>query len=114
MVVVWSISAKSDLKNAFNYIAIDSRKNAEIVRDTLITLTIDLANNPEKHPLDKFKTKNDRIWRAFEKYQYRISYRVLEHQIRIVRMRIQASLRLNFNRSQKAFLVFHNSLNQNL
>jgi len=87
MVVVWSNSAKAELKKAFNYIALDSLQNAQIVRDTLIDLTLDLTENPEKHPLDKFKKLNDGNWRAFEKYHYRISYRVLENQIRIVRIR---------------------------
>lgn len=87
MVVVWSNSAKAELKKAFDYIALDSLQNAQIVRDTLIDLTLDLHENPEKHPLDKFKKHNDGSWRAFEKYHYRVSYRILENQIRIVRMR---------------------------
>jgi plasmid stabilization system protein ParE len=87
MVVVWSNGAKAELKKAFDYIALDSLQNAQLVRDTLIDLTIDLAENPEKHSLDKFKKHNDGSWRAFEKYHYRISYRILENQIRVVRMR---------------------------
>ena len=87
MVVVWSNSAKAELRKAFEYIALDSLQNAQMVRDTLIDLTIDLTENPEKHPLDKFKKNNDGAWRAFEKYHYRISYRIIKNQIRIVRMR---------------------------
>jgi len=58
-----------------------------MVKNALIDLTIDLPQNPEKYPLDKFKTNNDGTWRAFGKYHYRISYRILENQIRIVRVR---------------------------
>ena len=58
-----------------------------MVRDTLIDLTIELPENPEKHTLDKFKKDNDGTWRAFEKHHYRISYRIIKNQIRIVRMR---------------------------
>jgi plasmid stabilization system protein ParE len=36
MVVAWSNSAKAELRKAYNYIALDSLKSAEIVRDTLI------------------------------------------------------------------------------
>jgi hypothetical protein len=43
-----------------------------MVKNALIDLTIDLPQNPEKYPLDKFKTNNDGTWRAFEKYHYRI------------------------------------------
>ncbi|MBS1529872.1 MAG: type II toxin-antitoxin system RelE/ParE family toxin [Bacteroidetes bacterium] len=87
MVVVWSNSAKAELKKAFDYISLDSLQNAIMVRDNLIDMSVDLTQNPEKHPLDKFKTNNDGTWRAFEKHHYRISYRVLTGQIRIVRMR---------------------------
>jgi len=87
MVVVWSDSAKAELKKAYEYIALDSLQNAKMVRDTLIDLTIELPNHPEKHSSDKFKKDNDGTWRAFEKYHYRISYRILKNQIRIVRMR---------------------------
>ena len=87
MVVVWSNSAKAELRKAFDYIALDSLQNAQMVRDELIDLTIDLAEDPEKYPLDKFKKDNDGTWRAFEKYHYRISYRMLKNQVRIVRMR---------------------------
>lgn len=87
MVVVWSDSAKAELRKAYEYIALDSLQNAKMVRDTLINLTIELPEHPEKYPSDKFKKDNDGTWRAFEKYHYRISYRIFENQIRIVRMR---------------------------
>lgn len=87
MVVVWSDSAKAELRKAFEYIALDSLQNAQMVRDTLINETIELAQNPEKHSIDKFKKDNNGSWRAFEKHHFRISYRILKDQIRIVRMR---------------------------
>ena len=87
MVVVWSDGAKAALRKASLYIALDSLQNAQMIRDELIDLTIDLSDNPEKYPPDKFKTDNDGTWHAFEKHHYRISYRVLKGQIRIVRMR---------------------------
>jgi len=87
MVVVWSDRAKADLQKAYDYIALDSVKNASLVRDTLIDLTAELAADPEKYPLDKFKEGNNGKWRALEKYHYRISYRVTKDLIRIARMR---------------------------
>jgi len=87
MVVLWSNSAKAELKKMYEYIALDSLQNAQMVKDELIGLTIDLLRNPEKYSLDKFKTENDGTWRAFEKHHYRVSYRILKDQIRIVRMR---------------------------
>ena len=96
MVVVWSNSAKAELKKSYEYIALDSLQNAQMVRDALIDLTIELPKHPEKHPVDKFKNDNDGTWRAFEKYHYRISYRILKDQIRIVRMRHTSKSPLNY------------------
>lgn len=58
-----------------------------MVRDDIIDATINLSKYPEKYPLDKFKKNNDGTWRAFEKHHYRISYRIMPNEIRIVRMR---------------------------
>lgn len=96
MVVVWSNSAKAELKKAYEYIALDSLQNAKMVRDMLIDLTLDLSKHPEKYPVDKFKKDNDGTWKAFEKYHYRISYRILKDQIRIVRMRHTSKSPLNY------------------
>jgi len=87
MVVVWSKQAKAELQKAYLYILLDSVQSAEMVRDNIINLTIDLAKHPQKHSLDKFKQNNDGTWRAFEIYHYRISYRIMATQIRVVRLR---------------------------
>ena len=87
MVVIWSKSAINELGKAYKYIAEDSLQNAKIVKDTLIQMTADLSNNPEKHQIDKLKIDNDGTWRAFEKFHYRISYRIVNNEVRIVRVR---------------------------
>jgi len=96
MVTVWSNRAKSELQKAYLYILIDSVQNAEMVRDDIIDITIDLANDPEKYPLDKLKKDNDGTWRAFEKHHYRISYRIIADQVRIVRLRHTSRSPLKF------------------
>jgi len=96
MVVVWSNSAKAELKKAYEYIALDSLQNAKMVRDSLIDLSIELSKYPEKYQVDILKKNNDGSWRAFEKYHYRISYRILKNQIRIVRMRHTSKSPLNY------------------
>lgn len=85
--VIWSKAAKTQLQKAYNYIVKDSLQNAQIVRDKIIELTIDLPKNPEKYPQDKFKKNNDGSYRAFEVYHYRISYHIVKDHIRIVRLR---------------------------
>jgi plasmid stabilization system protein ParE len=96
MVTVWSKKAMAELRKAYLYILLDSLQNAEMVRDDIINLTIDLPKHPEKHPLDKFKKDNDGMWRAFEKHHYRISYRITPKEIRIVRLRHTSKSPLKF------------------
>lgn len=87
MEVIWSKSSIKKLRKIYDYIAEDSVSNAQKVTTTLVDLTLELTKNPIKHPLDKFKQDNDGTWRAFEKYNYRISYRVINNKIRVVRLR---------------------------
>ena len=96
MVVIWTKEAKDELRKAFLYIRMSSLQNAEMVRDDIINATIVLAKHPEKHALDKFKTDNDGTWRAFEKYHYRVSYRITPNEIRIVRLRHTSKSPLSF------------------
>lgn len=87
MVTVWSKRAKLSLQKAYEYIAKDSIQNATKVRDEIIDISIELLKHPEMFPPDKYKKNNDGNWRAFEKHRYRIAYRVMPNEIRIVRMR---------------------------
>jgi plasmid stabilization system protein ParE len=96
MVTVWSKRARVELQRAYLYIRLDSVQNAEMVRDEIIDLTIDLANHPTKHPPDKFKKNNDGTWRAFEKHHYRVSYRIMPNEVRIVRLRHTSRSPANF------------------
>jgi plasmid stabilization system protein ParE len=96
MVTVWSKRAWLQLQKVYLYILLDSFQNAEMVRDDLIDITIDLCNYPTKYPPDKFKKDNDGTWRAFEKHSYRVSYRVKQHEIRIVRLRHTSRSPLTF------------------
>ena len=96
MVTVWSKRARAELLKAYLYIQLDSPQNAEMVRDDLIDATISLSENPRKHPTDKFKKDNDGTWRAFEKHHYRISYRIMANEIRVVRLRHTSRSPVNF------------------
>ena len=85
--VVWSIDAKRQLRDAYHYIRKDSLQNAIKVRKDIVDIARKLPQHPEKYNTDKYKYCNDNSYRAFEKHHYRISYRVLETQIRILRVR---------------------------
>ncbi|WP_369427811.1 type II toxin-antitoxin system RelE/ParE family toxin [Membranihabitans maritimus] len=46
-----------------------------------------MADHPGKYPPDKFKTDNDGSYRAFEKFSYRVAYKIKEKEIAILRIR---------------------------
>ena len=75
--VIWSVDAQQQLKAAFNYIKKDSPQNAKNVRSDIAKITQNLSHNPGKYAPDKYKLNNDGSYRAFEKYKYRIAYRIL-------------------------------------
>jgi plasmid stabilization system protein ParE len=87
MVTVWTPQAITELRKTYDYISKDSPKNARNVVDEITRIADQLPDQPEMFPPDKFKKNNDGTWRAFEKYRYRISYRITSAEIRIVRMR---------------------------
>ena len=85
--VIWSKAAKVQLQKAFHFISHDSPQNAEKIINNIIDTTIGLSKYPEKYPADKYKKNNTGNYRAFEIYHYRISYRIVNDSIHIVRMR---------------------------
>jgi len=78
---------KSELKALYLFIKKDSPQNAENVKNKIIDSFKDLVKNPEMYPLDKYRTKNDGHYRAYEMYKYRISYYENNIEIRILRIR---------------------------
>jgi len=85
--VVWDELARAALKVAYNYIRKDSVKQAEKVKQEIIEACRKLTDHPEMHPPDKFRKDNDVRFRAFEKYNYRVSYFIADDAIRILRLR---------------------------
>ncbi len=85
--VIWSKSGKKQLQKAFKFISRDSVQNAQKITDEIIDRTISLSRHPEIYPPDKYKKNNKGNYRAFEIYHYRISYRIVNDNIYIVRMR---------------------------
>ena len=85
--VVIDIDAKKSLREAYNFIKKDSPQNAEKVKQEILFSIKELANNPQKYPLDKYRIDNDASYRAFELHRYRISYVVSPTQIRVIRIR---------------------------
>ena len=85
--VVWDEQAVLQLEKQLGFIKENSLLHAEKVRDKILEKISELSIHSEKHPQDIYKTRNDGTYRAFEIYHYRISYRIAQNQIRIVRFR---------------------------
>jgi plasmid stabilization system protein ParE len=85
--VRWPSAAQHQLLKVYAHILKDSFQNAEKVKKEILVSTASLASHPEAHPLDKYRINNDGSFRAYEIYRYRISYRVTEKEIIVVRVR---------------------------
>ena len=85
--IVWNKGAVSQFKSAISYIEKKSFQNAQKVKAILLNDIEKLSVYPEIYSLDKFKSKNDGNYRAFEKYSFRISYYTSQSNIRILRVR---------------------------
>ena len=83
----WENEAKLQLKQACAYIKKDSLKNSLKVKKDILDMVSKLLIHPGKHPLDKYKFNNDGSYRAFEQHHYRIVYRVLPTEIKIITVR---------------------------
>ena len=85
--IVWDIEAKIQLQAIIKEIKQDSIQGAEIVRNVILNSIGKIPDNPYRYPPDKFKSKNIGNYRSFEIYNYRITYKVMEYQILILRIR---------------------------
>ena len=85
--VIIDNEAKVQLRQAYQYITRDSLKNAEKIKVKIFASIKDLNKNPEKHPADKYRKNNDKAFRAYELYKYRITYYISEEQIIVIRIR---------------------------
>ena len=86
-VVLWSNRASAYFKNTYERIKKDSYSNAEKVKDGITKTVNSLPDHPRKHPPDKYKKDNRGKHRAFEKYSYRVAYKITEKAIIILRIR---------------------------
>ena len=85
--IVWTKRAQQHMKQAYEYIAVDSVQNATKVLNDIVASMDKAISNPEFYPPDKYKIDNDGSYRAFEKHHYRIAYRFNKNIIRVLRVR---------------------------
>jgi plasmid stabilization system protein ParE len=85
--ILWDKKATTYLKQYIGYIRKDSPQNAEKVKGDILKSIKALAQRPEIHPPDKFKSDNNGNYRAFELHRLRIGYLAKENEIIIARIR---------------------------
>lgn len=85
--IIWTERAKAQLEDIYKYIAETSILEADKVFDKIVDSTDVLPEQPERYPPDKFKNNNKDNYRAYEIFRYRISYRITQKYIYIVRVR---------------------------
>ena len=85
--IKWNRKAIKQFEDAVEYIENISPSGAEKFVLDIIHKIDKPSFNPEKFSHDKYEINNDGTFRAFEMHHYRISYRVIKNQIRIIRVR---------------------------
>ena len=97
MQVNWSKTAYRQFTEILDFIVENGYdRYAETLQETVIEKTDNLTENYLSYPADKYKKHNDGSYRAFEIDEYRISYRVTEQSIRIIRIRHTSRRVLNY------------------
>ena len=87
LTIRWKREAVKQFSDAAKYIERDSLISAEKFESEILKKIEELLLQPERYQPDKFKINNDGSYRAFKKFNYRISYHYTSKQIRIIRIR---------------------------
>jgi len=85
--IIWDKEAILQLEEVYEYLKERSLQSADKVRKSIKEKTRGLKDNPEIYNLDRFKKNNDGSFRAFEKYSYRVTYKVKVTEVIILRVR---------------------------
>lgn len=86
-IIIWDDEAKLYFKAAIKYIKQESPQGAEKVRKEILKSINSLSINPLLFEADKFKKKNKGAYRAFTVYHYRVTYKITDSHIYILRLR---------------------------
>ncbi len=87
--IVWTETAQNQLEDIYFYL-LEISKSERIINkviDTIYQAVTILKTNSEIYELDEMKQFNDSDFRAIEIYSYRISYKITDNIIYILRVR---------------------------
>jgi plasmid stabilization system protein ParE len=85
--IVWESSALDSINKALIWISEKSIQGAETVETGINKKLHQASINPYRFPPDEFKIGNTGNFRSFVSHSYRISYKVNEKEIRVLRTR---------------------------
>lgn len=87
--IVWSKTAQTQLEKIYFYLFKETKsKNIpNKVIDTIYNSVTILSTNWEIYELDEMKFSNDGNYRAYEVYNYRITYKITPQEIHLLRIR---------------------------
>jgi plasmid stabilization system protein ParE len=94
--IVWDKKAILQMEKVYEYLKERSLQSANKVRKSIKETVQELPKHPEIYGLDRFKKDKNNEHRAFEKYSYRVTYRVKEKEIRILRVRHTSRIPLEY------------------
>ncbi|MBS7230883.1 type II toxin-antitoxin system RelE/ParE family toxin [Flavobacterium psychroterrae] len=87
--IIWSITAQNQLEKIYFSLLKESKTEhipIKVINEITNSVTI-LIKNWEIYEVDEMKILNNGTYRAFQIYNYRISYRITSNTIRILRIR---------------------------
>ena len=88
MRIKWNKVAVKQLLDAIKFIEETGFQSyAEELEGNILSKIRNLSVNPILYPIDKFRKNNNGSYHAFGVDNYRISYRIMKEEIRIVRVR---------------------------
>lgn len=94
--IVWDKEAILQMEKVYEYLKERSLQSANKVRKSIKETVQELPKHPKIYELDRFKKDETNEHRAFEKYSYRVTYRVKEKEIRILRVRHTSRIPLEY------------------
>jgi plasmid stabilization system protein ParE len=85
--VVWDKIAVEDLKDILSYLKKSSEQAPTLVKEAIKKHIQIISTNAFVFEKDKLKTPIDKAYRAFTIYSYRITYKIADDKILILRIR---------------------------
>lgn len=86
-IILWDDEAKLYFKQAIQYIKQESPQGAQTVKLAILEHVAVLKENAGIYEVDKFKIENDGSYRSVTVFSYRITYKITESNIFILRIR---------------------------